>query len=68
MLIESNEILPYLTENLPGIGGVIKRVPEDFLVEELPLYEPCGEGTHTYIQIEKKGLSSTAALGRTAKA
>ena len=25
--------LPYLTAELPGVGGVIKRYDEDFLVE-----------------------------------
>jgi tRNA pseudouridine13 synthase len=62
MLIDSNETLPYLTEDLPGIGGIIKLLPEDFRVEELPLYEPCGEGTHTYIQIKKTRLATMDAL------
>ena len=25
--------------------------PEDFIVEELPLYEPTGLGIHTYLQL-----------------
>ncbi len=36
-----------------GIGGVIKQRPEDFVVEELPLYEPTGEGEHLYLRVEK---------------
>ena len=48
--------LPFLTEGLPGTGGTLKEVPEDFLVEELPLYEPCGEGEHVYACIEKRGI------------
>lgn len=40
-----------------GIGGSIKQRPEDFLVDELPLYEPAGEGEHLYVRIEKKGVS-----------
>ena len=28
---------PYLTQGSPGIGGVAKSVPEDFVVEEIPL-------------------------------
>ena len=36
-----------------GIGGRIKVRPEDFLVEELPLYEPEGVGEHLYLGIEK---------------
>lgn len=50
--------LPYLTADLPGIGGVLKQSPEDFVVEELPLYEPCGEGDHLYLWIEKRDLSA----------
>ena len=46
----------YLTD-APGIGGVIKVRPQDFLVEELPLYEPGGDGEHLYLRIEKSGVS-----------
>ncbi|MEA3345094.1 MAG: tRNA pseudouridine(13) synthase TruD [Chloroflexota bacterium] len=52
----------YLTGDLPGIGGKIKVQPEDFVVEELPLYEPCGQGEHTYVRIEKRGLSTFEAV------
>lgn len=50
--------LPYLTADLPPIGGVIKERPEDFLVEEQPLYQPCGEGEHIYLFVEKRGLTT----------
>ena len=43
--------LPYLTPDLPGVGGSIKDRPEDFFVQELPLYEPSGEGEHIYCEI-----------------
>ena len=46
----------YLTPE-PGIGGVIKVRPEDFLVEEVPLYDPCGTGEHLYLGIQKTGVS-----------
>jgi tRNA pseudouridine13 synthase len=59
--------LPYLTESLPGIGGRIKVRPEDFLVEEIPLYEPSGDGTHLYISIEKQGMTTQEAVGRIAR-
>ena len=36
--------LPFLTATLPGIGGQMRALPEDFQVEERPLYLPCGEG------------------------
>ncbi|MFH0982454.1 MAG: tRNA pseudouridine(13) synthase TruD [Planctomycetota bacterium] len=60
--------MPYLTAGLPGVGGAIKRYDEDFLVEELPLYLPSGEGTHTYFGIEKRGLTTLAATAAVAKA
>ena len=27
--------------------------PEDFVVDEIPLYAPCGEGEHTFVRVEK---------------
>jgi tRNA pseudouridine13 synthase len=49
---------PLLTADLPGIGGRIKQQPEDFEVEELPAYEPCGSGDFLYLWIEKKSLGA----------
>lgn len=45
--------LAYQTEDTPGIGGVLKKRPEDFVVTELPLFEPSGRGDHLYLLIEK---------------
>jgi tRNA pseudouridine13 synthase len=58
----------YLTEDLPGIGGVIKERVEDFLVEELPLYAPSGEGEHTFFEIRKVGISTFQAVRTIAQA
>jgi tRNA pseudouridine13 synthase len=55
---------PFLTGNLPGIGGQIRTVPEDFQVEERPLYLPCGEGEHLYVTITKRGLSTPELVRR----
>lgn len=55
---------PFLTGNLPGIGGQIRTVPEDFHVEERPLYLPCGEGEHLYVTITKRGLSTPDLVRR----
>ncbi len=60
--------LTYLTEDLPGIGGTIKQRPEDFFVEEQPLYEPAGTGEHLYLFTEKRGLTTSDLVRRTAKA
>ncbi|MFN7020748.1 MAG: tRNA pseudouridine(13) synthase TruD [Phycisphaerales bacterium] len=48
----------YLTAGIPGTGGRIKERPEDFLVEEIPAYEPCGQGEHVYLFVEKRNLST----------
>lgn len=58
----------YLTADLPGTGGIIKETPEDFLVTEIPLYLPCGEGEHSYVEIEKRGLTTLDAMRRIARA
>ncbi|MFG0251907.1 MAG: tRNA pseudouridine(13) synthase TruD [Phycisphaerales bacterium JB038] len=47
--------LVYATPDVPPLGGRLKRRPEDFFVEEVPSYEPCGEGEHLYLFIEKRG-------------
>ena len=61
---------PFLTSSIPGIGGHIRTFPEDFQVEERPLYLPCGDGEHLYIKVTKRLLSTpdlvkiiSAALG-----
>ena len=47
---------------------MIKIEPEDFIVEELPLYEPSGVGTHTFFGIRKRNLSTLEAINRIARA
>jgi len=59
---------PYLTANLPGVGGRIKAQAADFQVVEIPLYAACGEGEHTYVRIEKTGLSTFEAVRRISRA
>src|SRR5947209_15208309 len=49
---------PLLTASLPGVGGRIKTQPEDFEVEEVPAYEPCGQGEHLYLWVEKRGMGA----------
>lgn len=58
----------YLTEGIPGTGGTIKEVSEDFCVSEIPIYTPCGQGEHTYAEIEKRGITTLEAIRRIAKA
>jgi tRNA pseudouridine13 synthase len=58
---------PYLTADIPGIGGTIKDSPEDFLVEEIPSYIPCGSGEHCYLTVEKRGITTLEAIRRIAQ-
>ncbi len=59
---------PYLTADLPGIGGQTKVRNADFRVHEIPLYEPSGRGEHTYVTIEKDGMTTFQAIERIARA
>lgn len=52
----------FLTRDLPGVGGRLREEPEDFLVEEIPLYEPCGEGEHLYLFVQKRNLATSQAV------
>ena len=56
-----------LTRDIPGVGGVIKQHAQDFIVEEIPSYEPVGEGEHLYLLIEKHDLTTTQAVGIVAR-
>ncbi|NLC71409.1 MAG: tRNA pseudouridine(13) synthase TruD [Desulfuromonadaceae bacterium] len=47
-----------VTGHIAGTGGTFKVQPEDFLVEEVPFYLPCGEGEHLYLQVEKRNLTT----------
>jgi len=57
----------YLTASLPGTGGSLRREPGDFFVEEVPLYEPCGEGEHLYLTVEKTGITTFDLLRQLAR-
>ncbi len=50
--------LPFVTPDVPGTGGVIRDSPEDFVVEEVPLYLPDGTGSHLYLLVEKRSLTT----------
>jgi tRNA pseudouridine13 synthase len=56
------------TRELSGTGGIFKAAPEDFFVDELPAYSPSGDGAHTFVRIEKIGLTTAEAVARLARA
>ena len=53
-----DDTVPYLTAAVPALGGRIRSTPDDFCVDERPLYLPCGDGEHLYIRVKKRGLST----------
>ncbi|PLX99820.1 MAG: tRNA pseudouridine(13) synthase TruD [Desulfuromonas sp.] len=57
----------YLTAEIPGTGGTIKETADDFHVEEIPLYQPSGEGEHLYLTVEKKDLTTQQLLRHAAQ-
>ena len=57
----------YLTVDIPGTGGIIKETPDDFIVTEIPAYEPCGSGEHVFLTIEKRGITTLEAIRRVAR-
>lgn len=65
---KNNSTLPFLTTEIDGIGGIIKMYEDDFVVDELPLYNLDGQGNHIYAMIEKKGITTMDALANIARA
>ena len=59
--------IPYITEELEGIGGKIRARPEDFMVEEVDLYEPSGHGNHLYANITKRNQTTRDVQVKLAK-
>ena len=55
------------TADLPGVGGRIKEQIDDFEVEEIPAYEPCGHGDHLYLWIEKRDVGAEFFVRELAK-
>jgi tRNA pseudouridine13 synthase len=60
--------LPFVTAELPGIGGEARAAPEDFEVEELPAYAPSGEGAHLFLWVEKRGRNTRDVAREIARA
>jgi len=55
--------LPFEHPDLPALGGRIGPEPEDFVVDEVPLYAAAGQGDHWYVRLAKRERT-TADLKR----
>lgn len=51
----------------PVLQAVMRRVPEDFRVEELDAFEPSGSGEHLLLTVEKRGMNTAFAARRIAQ-
>ncbi len=51
----------------PPARGVMRARPEDFVVEEVPGFEPDGEGEHALLKIRKRGLNTADLAARIAR-
>ncbi len=64
----SAESLPYATPEVAPIPGRIREEIDDFRVEEIPAYDPAGEGDHLFVRFEKRDLTTPEAVRRIARA
>jgi tRNA pseudouridine13 synthase len=60
--------LPFLTAALPGTGGTLRAVDDDFVVDEELPYQASGAGDHVFARIEKRGLGTPQAVQAIARA
>lgn len=40
------------------VSAVLRQTPSDFIVDELPAYEACGEGDHLFVTFRKTSLTT----------
>lgn len=59
---------PRRCDDLSPVGGALRAELDDFRVDEVPAYEPCGEGEHTYLRFEKRGMTTPYAINQIARA
>lgn len=58
----------FATKGRAGTGGVIGPELEDFQVKEVPAYPPSGDGTHCFVYLRKRGITTDEAVRRLAMA
>ncbi len=59
---------PTLTAPARAWRGTFRERPEDFLVEEVPIYAAAGSGDHVFFQVEKRGVTTLEAVRMLARA
>lgn len=51
----------------PVLQARMRSAPEDFQVDELPAFEPTGEGEHLLLTVRKRGMNTAAVARRLAQ-
>ena len=59
---------PSVCRDLPPIRGKLGPDPEDFRVDEIPAYLPSGAGSHLYVHVKKRLLTTPDMVHLIAKA
>jgi tRNA pseudouridine13 synthase len=59
--------LPFDHADLDAVGGHIGPDPEDFVVDEVPLYAASGQGDHWYVRVRKRGATTLDLRGAIAE-
>ena len=49
------------------LSAIMRGVPEDFQVDELPAFQPSGEGEHLLLSVRKRGVNTVAVAKRLAQ-
>ena len=63
-----NEPRSSMTERWPRLlsppvaSGSIRHQPQDFIVEEIPAYLPCGQGEHVFVELQKTDLTTDKVI------
>jgi tRNA pseudouridine13 synthase len=60
--------LPFDHSDLDALGGHIGGDPEDFVVDEAPLYAASGQGDHWYVRLRKRGATTIELRSAVAEA
>jgi tRNA pseudouridine13 synthase len=62
------ERLPRACPDAPRARARLKAIPEDFLVDEVPLYPPDGAGQHRMLRVRKRDVAAGEMLNRLSRA
>ena len=56
---------PYANANMPS--ALLRSCPEDFQVNEVLGFEPCGEGEHAFLHVRKRNLNTDDVVKQLAR-